>query len=163
MPNASPATRFATVIATGFVAFIAGFSVSSASSSPKPTDPIVDPVAWVRTSEAVPAASTEPSHTAQPATFACSPWQVSDVAMEEILVEMQRRGWRAPRQGDAMASLVADGAYGVQASDPFAPMPTGAPAISSTSATPEGFITVLSNEDAGRLEAGDQSVLPSPS
>lgn len=58
-------------------------------------------------------------------TPTCNPWDVSEAAMEEILVEMQRRGWRPPRQGDAVASIASFGIEGIDAVDPYASMPRG--------------------------------------
>jgi hypothetical protein len=63
--------------------------------------------------------------------------------MEEILREMQRRGWRRPRQGDAVDPLVSLGVQGLGAIDPDAPMP------SANSGRP--MITVLTDEEAERL------------
>lgn len=147
MPSSLPAIRIATVIGTGAVAFLAGFSMSSASSAPSEAPPIVNPHAWEQRPAVAPPATVELTRKASPA---CNPWEVSDIAMEEILSEMQRRGWRPPRQGEAVASLET---VGMVVDDPHAPMPGGAT---------ENYITVLSDEDAARLEAGDDSVLPQP-
>src|SRR5688572_2736016 len=35
----------------------------------------------------------------------CSPWDVSDVAMEAALNEMIRRGWRPPSQAEVVAAF----------------------------------------------------------
>jgi len=146
MPMPTQAHRIAAVIGTGAVAFLAGFSVSSASSAPAEAPPIVNPHAWEERPAAI-----QPTIVAltREATAACDPWDVSDIAMEEILVKMQRRGWRPPRQGEAIAALNTDG---VSAIDPHAPMPGGS----------GNFITVLSDEEAERLAAGDQTVLQPP-
>ena len=53
----------------------------------------------------------------------CSPWQVSDVAMEEILDQTIRRGWRAPNQGEAFTGLDILPAIGLVVIDANAPMP----------------------------------------
>jgi hypothetical protein len=53
----------------------------------------------------------------------CNPWEVSEVAMEEILVEMQRRGWRPPSQGDAVDLMDPLDMMEISALEPDAPMP----------------------------------------
>lgn len=59
--------------------------------------------------------------------------------MEEILLQMQRRGWRPPSQGEAIASLdVAN----MSATDPYAPTP---------GAQSGNYITVLDDSAAERL------------
>jgi hypothetical protein len=63
--------------------------------------------------------------------------------MEEILREMQRRGWRQPGQGDAVESMASLGVQGIGAVDPDAPIP------SANSGRP--MITVLTDEEAERL------------
>jgi hypothetical protein len=59
----------------------------------------------------------------------CSQWDVSPQAMEAILQEMLRRGWKPPTQGEAISSIA--GAK-IVSLDPNAPMPVftrpGAPA-----------------------------------
>jgi len=57
------------------------------------------------------------------ASPACNAWDISPMAMEAILDEMVRRGWRPPTQGDFLASLYTAG--DVVAVDPDAPMPLG--------------------------------------
>jgi hypothetical protein len=71
---------------------------------------------WV---EANPTAYREP----QPTSPTCSSWDVSPVAMEAILDEMVRRGWRPPTQGEILASLDSTGV--VEAEDPEAPLQLG--------------------------------------
>ena len=59
----------------------------------------------------------------QSASPACNGWDISPMAMEAILDEMVRRGWRPPTQGGFLASLYSAG--DVVAVDPDAPMPLG--------------------------------------
>jgi hypothetical protein len=63
--------------------------------------------------------------------------------MEEILREMQRRGWRQPGQGDAVESMASLDVQSIGAVDPDAPMP------SANSGRP--MTTVLTDEEAERL------------
>jgi hypothetical protein len=51
----------------------------------------------------------------------CSPWDVSDIAMEVTLKEMIRRGWRPPTQGEVIET--AYGNPGVMAIEPDASVP----------------------------------------
>jgi hypothetical protein len=53
---------------------------------------------------------------------ACSPWDLSPVAMEAILQEMIRRGWKPPTQGEAIAGIAPPGSQ-MAAIDPNAPLP----------------------------------------
>jgi hypothetical protein len=52
----------------------------------------------------------------------CSPWEVSDLAMEAMLNEMVRRGWRPPTQADALDEFTAYGSL-ARPVDPYAYMP----------------------------------------
>jgi hypothetical protein len=52
----------------------------------------------------------------------CSPWDLSPVAMEAILQEMLRRGWKPPTQGEAIAGIAPPGSQ-MTAIDPNAPLP----------------------------------------
>jgi hypothetical protein len=52
----------------------------------------------------------------------CSQWDISPVAMEAILQEMLRRGWKPPTQGEAIASIAPVGSQ-MTAIDPNAPLP----------------------------------------
>jgi hypothetical protein len=54
-------------------------------------------------------------------THDCSPWEVSDVAMEAALNEMIRRGWRPPTQAEVVG-------YGVNPLEPGASVPVSGPA-----------------------------------
>lgn len=63
--------------------------------------------------------------------------------MEEVLREMQRRGWRQPDQGHAIASLATLGVEGIGPVDPDAPMPKGDAGNS--------LITVLTDGEAERI------------
>jgi hypothetical protein len=79
----------------GFVAFAAGFVLGTPAASAKADRladrPIVDPHAWeISAPQAPPPPRIEIAD--------CSPWDVSDTAMEGVLDEMQRRGWRPPRE-----------------------------------------------------------------
>lgn len=69
--------------------------------------------------------------------------------MEEILREMQRRGWRQPGQGDAVGSMVSLGLQGIEAVDPYSPIPA------ANSGRP--MIPVLTEEEAERLRTGQIS------
>ena len=100
------------------LAFAGGFAASSATASPAPAAPIVNVTAWQEEAPAMPVELVNAANTPT-----CNPWDVSEAAMEEILLEMQRRGWRPPRQGDAVASLASFGIEGIDAVDPYSPMP----------------------------------------
>lgn len=70
--------------------------------------------------------------------------------MEEVLREMLRRGWRQPRQGDAIASLEVDGTGAV---DPLARMPLPGSGVTEYG---DSQIIVLTDEDATRFR--DQQI-----
>lgn len=115
--DASPAALSAFVLAIVSVGFAAGLATSSALPTARGIGrPIVNSNAWNETAPAQPVSYLQPA-TSQPA---CNRWQVSDVAMEEVLAEMIRHGWRAPSQGDAIAAV---DAAGIAAAEPYAPMP----------------------------------------
>lgn len=139
MPAPSRTMLFASVLGAASLAFAGGFAASSATAAPPPAPPIVNVDAW---NEPAPAAPIQVA-TAAPVSSQCNPWEVSDAAMEEILREMQRRGWRQPNQGEAVASLVSLGVEGIGAVDPGAPMTTGGDGTS--------MITVLTDSEADQL------------
>lgn len=152
---AAPSGKMLIASALGIasLAFAGGFASSSASAGPAPDAPIVNVNAW---NEPAPAM---PIELANKPTTKCNPWDVSEVAMEEVLLEMQRRGWRPPRQGDATASLASFGVEGIDAVDPEAPMPRPGMRYSSASAdSGSSTITVLSEEDAQRVRNEEVSV-----
>jgi hypothetical protein len=102
------------------VAFAAGFAASSLSlRAPPEREPIVDAQAWSRTAPPPLVSYSPPSEP----HARCSPWQITDVAMEEVLEEMLRRGWRAPSQGDAIAFANPSTLGDLAAINPDAPMP----------------------------------------
>ncbi len=146
--DASPAALSAFAFALGALGFAAGFAASTAfPASPTLVQPIVDANAWRET------APVQPVSYSQPATSQrCNPWQVSDIAMEEILTQMIRRGWRAPSQGDAIAALEI---AGVAAVEPYAPMPQRR--VWNASASSE-VVEDLSSDQAtpATTEAADQ-------
>lgn len=111
------AAFFATSLAAGLAGFAAGFATSVAFPFAKPAGaPIINPAAW---EESAPVQTV--SHaTPLAAQLRCPAWEISDVAMEEVLDEMLRRGWRPPTQGAAAALM---DAAGLAAVDPDAPMP----------------------------------------
>jgi hypothetical protein len=53
----------------------------------------------------------------------CSQWDVSPDAMEAILQEMLRRGWKPPTQGEAIASIAPMNGPKMTALDPNSPLP----------------------------------------
>lgn len=113
-------------IAGGIVFSVMTFAAGAASTTVFAGDaargePIIHADAWAEQ----PPDAIVPVASAEATTVECSPWAVSDVAMEEILLEMQRRGWRAPNQGDALALLDASGERSASATYPDAPMPQG--------------------------------------
>jgi hypothetical protein len=145
-----PASRTllaAAAIGVASLAFAAGFAASSATAAPPPALPIVNVNAWEETAPAssvevmpVRLASVEP---ALQATAQCNPWDVSDIAMEEILRDMQRQGWRPPTQGQAIASMVSMGVDGIGVDDPDTAMPTDGGGRS--------MITVLTDEEVEQM------------
>ena len=93
MNGISPAVLAASVAATTVVAFAAGFVLGTPSSHAEARSrPIIDPDAW---DVSAPARLPDPPRTK---IADCSPWDVSDTAMEAVLEEMERRGWRPPRE-----------------------------------------------------------------
>lgn len=147
MNSISPPIVAATLVFTTASAFCAGFLIaapaSQAAHAATAVDPIVDPLAWEVS--APPPAPTCPRTPAPQ----CSPWEVSDVAMEAVLDEMQRRGWRPPQQVEevlAEVNLASDWRAG---------------AIPGASA-PDGAITVVSDEDANRLWSQTDRAPPQP-
>lgn len=118
--NISPAT----LVATAIVSLAIGFGGASLMpSGAHVIEPIVDANAWEEVSPATlmteQVGYTTPAHAAT-----CDPWNISDVAMEEVLDEMIRRGWRPPTQGDAIALLDRAQTISLSATDPYAPMPS---------------------------------------
>lgn len=97
-------TQLASLTATAIVSLAVGFGAASLTFTPAESNqPIVNANAWA---EAAPAPACEQvSVRVSSATTKCNPWEVSDVAMEEILDEMIRRGWRAPMQAEAFAGI----------------------------------------------------------
>jgi hypothetical protein len=67
----------------------------------------------------------------------CSPWDVSDVAMEVALKEMIRQGWRPPTQAEVVATFDTYGSPTVQSVEPESPIPVRRPG--STPASAEKF------------------------
>lgn len=109
----------ATLAATAIVSLAIGFGASSLVSANAAQDkPIINPTAWQEVAPQPQAHSV--SLAAKPAAATCSPWDVSEVAMEEVIDEMIARGWRPPNQGDAVAAM---GVSSIAATEPYAPMP----------------------------------------
>jgi hypothetical protein len=95
----SPGLLVSSVAAFAFVAFVAGFATASAiPTDPTRNDPIINPDAW---QEQAP----QPVRWTPTPVEQCNPWDISEVAAEEMLREMVRRGWRPPSQGDVIESL----------------------------------------------------------
>ena len=145
MPAPSGLIFVAGLIGTAALAFAGGFAASSATGTPNRAAPIVNVDAWNETAPAPPAriSATDPAPR-------CNPWEVSDTAMEEVLREMQRRGWRQPDQGHAIASLASLGVEGIGPVDPDAPMPRGDAGNS--------LITVLTDGEAEQIRIRMQQV-----
>jgi hypothetical protein len=117
---AQPATLAATAIVSIAIGFGAATWLASSTASNKP---IINPTAWEETAPTPQVQTVSLTNTAKPTAIAkCSPWEVSDVAMEEVLDEMIARGWRPPNQGEAIAAM---GVSNIAATDPNAPMPYG--------------------------------------
>lgn len=111
----SPATLAVSAFALAITGFAGGVAISTAFARPVDTQPIIDRDAWSQTAPA------QPVSYAQAAQQRCNPWEISDAAMEDVLDQMIRRGWRPPTQGAAVALL---DSQAIQATDPDAPMPT---------------------------------------
>jgi hypothetical protein len=146
MPASRTLLAFA-AIGVASLAFAGGLAASSATVAAPPGPPIVNVNAWEETAPAsavqavaVRLASLEPT---LQSTHQCNPWDVSDLAMEEILREMKRQGWRPPSQGGAVASMISIGAQAIAVVDPDAPTPTESSGRSK--------ITVLTDEEAEQL------------
>lgn len=111
----------ATLAATAIVSIAIGFGAASLLPADRGSSgPLIDPNAWDKTAPAP--ATIQPVSVAAHAPR-CSDWAISDVAMEEVLDEMVRRGWRPPTQGEAIATLEDARTIGLTAVDPNAPMP----------------------------------------
>lgn len=113
----------ATIAATAIISIAIGFGISTWFAARNEADkPIINPTAWEETAPAQ--QQVQPvslTNTAKPIAGAkCSPWEITDVAMEEVLDEMIARGWRPPNQGEAIAAM---GAASISTDDPNAPMP----------------------------------------
>jgi hypothetical protein len=63
----------------------------------------------------------------------CSPWDVSEVAMEAALNEMIRRGWRPPSQAEVVEAFDSYGSPTVQALEPGSLVPVRRPSYAATS------------------------------
>jgi hypothetical protein len=138
MPAPSRLIFLAGLIGTAALAFADGFAASSATATPIRAAPIVNVDAWNETAPGPPAriSATDPAPR-------CNQWEVSDTAMEEVLREMQRRGWRQPDQGHAITSLASLGVEGIGPVDPDAPMPKGDAGNS--------LITALTHDEAEQI------------
>ncbi len=113
----------AMLVATGIVSLAIGFGAATLLMPQRPANQqIVNPNAWEEVSTAGMAA-TPISYATSPNAVRCDPFEVSEVAMEEILDEMLRRGWRAPSQGYAVSMIDAGDTMGLEAVDASAPMP----------------------------------------
>lgn len=110
----SPATLAVSAFAVATIGFAGGVAMSTAFARTVDSQPIIDRDAWNETAPAKPVSLTQ---AAQPR---CNPWEISDAAMEDVLDQMIRRGWRPPTQGTAVALL---DSQAIQATDPAAPMP----------------------------------------
>lgn len=126
----------ATLAATAIVSLAIGFGAASLlPADPVSSKPLIDTTAWDETAPTP--ASLQPVRQAV-STPRCSEWAISDVAMEEVLDEMIRRGWRPPTQGEAIAAM---DVAGLSVQDPNAPMPYRATWVAPDSTT-EGDIVV---------------------
>lgn len=114
---------------------ITGIVLSSWATplGPPPVAPTVAPVVSVA-QPAMALAST--ASRASTEADNCSPWDVSDVAMEAALNEMIRRGWRPPTQAEAIeATQPADG-RGASPVEPDAAVPVRYSAVPGDSSEP---------------------------
>ena len=106
MSQISPVILATSVVATGVAAFLGGFLLGAPKSHAAANRPIVDPLAWEVSAPARAQAPLRPQplrpEPLRKVVADCSPWDVSDTAMEAVLDEMQRRGWRPPREVEAI-------------------------------------------------------------
>lgn len=116
----------AAIAATAIVSIAIGYGAATWIASTRAEDkPIINPTAWEETAPGPQVQTVSFTNSAKGdvrAAAHCSPWEITDVAMEEVLDEMIRRGWRPPNQGQAVAAM---GVSGIAAADPYAPMPYG--------------------------------------
>ena len=114
---------------------ITGIAISSWATPVNP--PQVAPVV-ARVASVAPSAMTFASTSSRAAKEAdnCSPWDVSDVAMEAALNEMIHRGWRPPSQAEVVANFDTFGGPTVQSLEPESIVPVRRPA-SSAPVSPE--------------------------
>lgn len=149
----------ATLAATATVSLAVGFGAATLMPSrDQALQPIINANAWDTTPSAV---IVQPV-SAPAAAPRCSQWAISDVAMEEVLDEMIRRGWRPPNQGEAIDMLEDARTVGLAAVDPSAPMPSrGAWNVVNAAATDAPTDeTPLPGEAAAEPAAEAQSALP---
>ena len=115
---------------------ITGIAISSWATPLAP--PALAPEVAHVASISQPALAASTSSRAADHASDCSPWDVSDVAMETALNEMIRRGWRPPTQAEAINAFQP----GVAPLDPGAPVPVrgvwSSPASSGDDATEGG-------------------------
>lgn len=146
--------------ACSLIAFAAGAAAATIMAGDVARgEPIIKPNAWEQ--QAVqPIAQTV---FAERAPAQRNPWDVSEVAMEEILLEMQQRGWRAPNQGNAVELLDPEGELSIVALYPDAPMPGRRGGGASMIITGEDAIAEFPMEDAELLTApvGSEPDMPS--
>lgn len=155
-------THPATLAATAIVSLAVGFGVATLlPSRAAPIAPIIDANAW---QEAAPAPSgVETVSTTTARAKACSPWEISDVAMEEVLDEMIRRGWRPPNQGEAVAAMGLAQTVGLSATDPNAPMPyRGSALLSDLLVREEGDELEKPTGDAQPVDPSTTPAAPEP-
>jgi len=114
----------AAIAATAIVSIAIGFGAATWLNYGKAENlPIINPTAWEEAAPTPQVQTVSFTNTASPTAPAnCSPWEITDIAMEEVLDEMINRGWRPPNQGQAISAM---GVTGIAAADPNAPMPYG--------------------------------------
>lgn len=133
----------AALAATAIVSLAIGFAASTWIASRNHDDtPIINSSAWEETTPVEQTGRIQTvsltnavANASNPVPANCNPWEVSDIAMEEVLDQMIRRGWRPPYQGEAIASM---GVSNIAAAEPNAPMPyrrTWAPEAENAIAT----------------------------
>ena len=119
---------------------LVGVTVSALSNPPqRPSQPAVPLLVQAEPQLAL--ASAPPRRSGEAAT--CSPWEVSEIAMETILCEMIRRGWRPPTQREAVDAFQPTEGTTIVSLDPDALIPYRRPSsVSSEPADPEGLFPV---------------------
>jgi hypothetical protein len=156
MNGISPLILATSILAVGSVGFAAGLVVTQPAPRQADDRPIVDPDAW--DTPAPQPVVKQVSYTPPAAATDCSPWNVSEEAMEATLMEMRQRGWRPPKDVEQAMSDVNEADLPSSWYSAEAASPTPAITVDTDSAT----IAIVSDAESRKLwrDAEQGSQLP---